>query len=86
MTCKGICPRYKASKQHGIGRYESGQKRCQVCEMFIYYDGLWCPCCGYRLRGKPRGSSQKAKFHQAQINGTVKKYGIITSMKEKDKA
>jgi len=28
MTCKGICPRYKAQKPVGTGRYASGQRRC----------------------------------------------------------
>jgi hypothetical protein len=50
MTCKGICIRHKAQKPVGFGRYANGQKRCQICEIFIKWDGLWCPCCGYRLR------------------------------------
>jgi len=49
MTCKGICIRHKAQKPPGTGRYSTGQKRCQVCEIFLRWDGLWCPCCGYRL-------------------------------------
>ncbi|HZC20317.1 MAG TPA: hypothetical protein VE223_01595, partial [Nitrososphaeraceae archaeon] len=44
------------------GRYVSGQKRCQICEIFIKWDGLWCPCCGYRLRTKPRNLKYKAKL------------------------
>src|SRR5207237_8486454 len=61
MTCKGICIRHKAQKPVGSGRYASGQKRCQICEIFIKWDGLWCPCCGYRLRTKPRNLKYKAK-------------------------
>jgi len=52
MTCKGIC----------VGRYASGQRRCQICEIFIKWEGLWCPCCGYRLRTKPRNLKYKAKL------------------------
>src|SRR5437867_5148581 len=62
MTCKGICIRHKAQKPVGSGRYVSGQKRCQICEIFIKWDGLWCPCCGYRLRTKPRNLKYKAKL------------------------
>jgi hypothetical protein len=62
MTCKGICLRHKAQKPVGSGRYASGQKRCQICEIFIKWDGLWCPCCGYRLRTKPRNLKYKAKL------------------------
>ena len=57
MTCKGICIRHKDSY-----RYDTGNKRCQICEIFIKWDGLWCPCCGYRLRTKPRNLKYKAKL------------------------
>ena len=62
MTCKGICVRYKAQKPVGTGRYASGQRRCEICEIFIKWEGLWCPCCGYRLRTKPRNLKYKAKL------------------------
>jgi hypothetical protein len=67
MTCKGICIRHKAQKPVGSGRYASGQKRCQICEIFIKWDGLWCPCCGYRLRTKPRNLKYKAKLRAKTI-------------------
>ena len=61
MACKGICIRHKAQKPVGSGRYATGQKRCQICELFIRWDGLWCPCCGYRLRTRPRNLRLKAQ-------------------------
>jgi hypothetical protein len=64
MTCKGICIRHKAQKLVGTGRYAAGQKRCQVCELFIKWDGLWCPCCSYRLRTRPRNIKYKAKLRR----------------------
>jgi predicted amidophosphoribosyltransferase len=62
MVCKGICIRHKAMKPVATGRYSIGQKRCQVCEIFLKWDGLWCPCCGYRLRTNPRNSKFKAEL------------------------
>jgi len=64
MTCKGICerPEYHAPKPTGMGRYASGQKRCQICETFIKVEGLCCPCCGYRLRSNPRAVRYKRKL------------------------
>ena len=63
MTCKGICIRHKASRPASNGnRYSTGQKRCQVCEIFLKWDGLWCPCCGYRLRTKPRNLKYKTRL------------------------
>jgi hypothetical protein len=66
MTCKGICIRHRAQKPSGSGRYVSGQKRCQICEIFIKWDGLWCPCCGYRLRTKPRNKKYKARLRAGE--------------------
>ena len=60
--CNGVCVRYKAKKPASGGRYENGQKRCQVCEVFLKTDEMWCPCCGLRLRSKPRNSKYKAKL------------------------
>lgn len=62
MTCKGICTRYQAPKQNGVSRYGSGQKRCQICEIFVKMEGLWCVCCGYRLRTNPRNLRYKKKL------------------------
>ena len=65
MTCKGICRRHKAIKPIGRRRYAAGLKRCQVCNIFIKWEGFFCPCCGCRLRTKPR--NQKYKLILAQI-------------------
>jgi hypothetical protein len=70
MTCKDICIRHKAQKPVGSGRYAIGQKRCQICEIFLKWDGLWCPCCGYRLRTKPRNLKYKAKLRDRKKNQT----------------
>jgi len=68
MVCKNICIRHRAQKPVGSGRYVIGQKRCQICEMFIQWNGLWCPCCGYRLRTKPRNIKYKQKL-RVEKNG-----------------
>ena len=62
MTCKGICIRHKAPRPVIGDRYSTGQKRCQVCEIFIKWDGLWCPCSSYRLRMKPRNIHSREKL------------------------
>jgi hypothetical protein len=62
MTCKGICIRHKANKPYCSGRYAAGQKRCQICDMYVKWGGLWCPCCGCRLRNGPRSFKFKAKL------------------------
>ena len=63
MSCKGICTRHRAQRTSGFfGRYATGQKRCQICAIFMRWDGLWCPCCGCRVRTKPRNSKFKQKL------------------------
>ena len=63
MQCVGNCKKYKSKiNTHEGGRYEQGQKRCHKCEMFIKWEGLWCPCCGYLLRTKPRATKPKRRM------------------------
>jgi hypothetical protein len=63
MGCRGICTRHRAQRTSGFfGRYATGQKRCQICAIFMRWDGLWCPCCGCRVRTKPRNSKFKQKL------------------------
>lgn len=76
MSCKGVCGRYKAKKPTNMGRYASGQKRCQVCEIFINFAGNYCPCCNYRLRCKPRNLKYKNKLRFDKENDNTKTYGI----------
>ena len=82
MTCKGICVRYKAQKPVGTGRYASGQRRCQICEIFIKWEGLWCPCCGYRLRTKPRNLKYKAKLRARVEADSIEAKAIAKTQSE----
>ena len=61
MACIGICENYKATKPREGGRYGNGQKRCQTCQIFLHWDGLYCPCCGMRLRGRSNYIKLKEK-------------------------
>jgi len=60
--CTGKCKQYKALKPRQIGRYASGQKRCNFCEIFVKFDGLKCPCCNKQLRSLPRSRKDKESF------------------------
>ncbi len=65
-SCSSVCVRYKALKPVNLGRYETGQKRCNSCDIFIFWDGMWCPCCNERLRLTPRSSKYKQKYLKAK--------------------
>lgn len=69
MTCKGICIRHKAQTPLGSGRYIMGQKRCQVCDIFMKWEAIWCPCCGFKLRTRPRNSLFKKRL---LLNGQIR--------------
>jgi len=53
MTCRNLCIKFRATRPHAPhsnhysveGRYDNGQKRCQLCEIFIKWSGSRCPCC-----------------------------------------
>jgi len=60
--CKGTCAKYKAKKKRAGSWYGFGFKRCQLCEIFVDVKGLFCPCCGHRLRTHPRNKLYKAKL------------------------
>ncbi len=62
MKCREECLQYKAKKPPNASRYGTGQKRCQICEIFLKCEGSFCPCCGCRLRMKPRNKVWKAKL------------------------
>ena len=41
MNSKGICIHHKTVSNN----YTNVQKRCQVCDLFVQWNGLRCPCC-----------------------------------------
>lgn len=68
MPCKNLCGRYRAPRPKASryfvtqGRYEIGQKRCQVCEIFLKWEGIRCPCCNSTLRTRPHPKKYREKF------------------------
>ena len=73
MVCKGVCHKYKAKWYARDYRYANGQKRCNVCELFVNWDGHHCPCCGMLLRTKPKISRyrQTCLIQEGKIGGTI---------------
>lgn len=63
-SCNGICMKYKTRGNPIKGKYRIGQKRCQICSLYLIWEGLRCPCCNYILRTKPRNSKFKLEIKQ----------------------
>lgn len=75
LDCRGLCKLskeeggYKFPRQGGNSLlYLKGAKRCQNCEgRYVQWEsGIFCPCCGGRLRLKPRKSKLKEKVLQTK--------------------
>lgn len=67
MVCTDICLRYKVIRPFGHGgHYGAGHKRCQICSIFMKYDGVTCPCCHYQLRTNPRSKKYKEQLRVLQ--------------------
>ncbi len=55
MPCNDICQKYRFVRDGHKKIYTSGAKRCNGrCQIFISFDGIFCPCCGVKLRQSPR--------------------------------
>jgi len=72
-TCIKKCLEFKAKKPVNMGRYASGQSRCQTCEIYIFSEGVrdnvYCKCCNNRVRSRPRNSIYKEKYFE-HVNNT----------------
>jgi rRNA maturation endonuclease Nob1 len=56
--CKNQCQLIKGARNH-VGHTLPGNKKCIACEMQFPYDGVFCPCCGGRVRNNPRYKGKK---------------------------
>ena len=87
LSCIGICNTLRSSNGHkvstrdGKGRYDQDQRWCGVCEFFIHMVAKTsnsCPCCGSKLRSRPRSMKFKKKFRN-RISNSNSLLTIITS-------
>lgn len=58
FLCKGVCEEFRGEAIPNGSRYNYGQKRCSMCDLFLAVPSVRCPCCGVVLRTNPRGKRQ----------------------------
>lgn len=67
--CNKICLKYKIKKtrqDQSFYDFEGG-KYCQHCRThMIWKKNYFCPCCGRRLRSRPRTASAQDKYRQVK--------------------
>lgn len=71
MACKDICKKYKAIDINTRkARYANGQKRCPTCVIFLRRkQNNNCPCCGKKLRLKPKNAHLKRQYEDILKDG-----------------
>ena len=58
IRCKGLCQTWELGVIKLTGRYNRGQKRCSICDIFLKTQKIRCPCCNYVLRTRPKNKKQ----------------------------
>ena len=58
FICRDIHGQYaeKVALRYG-SPYDRGFKKCGHCDVYIRYEGVFCPCCSARLRDRPKSAS-----------------------------
>ena len=62
MACRGACHKYKAKWASSQFRMPQARKDA-MCVNSVNWDDKNCPCCGMRLRTRPRISKYRQKFN-----------------------
>lgn len=67
FLCRGFCKtKFRSYLGDTVLRYENGQKRCGVCNVYFSLDNSKCPCCKSVLHIRPRHSKAKEKYYKKQ--------------------
>ena len=64
LSCKGQCQLKYTTKKTIANAKENGYKRCSKCLVFIKYEGVYCPCCGVRLKTSPRNNKSRKVYQE----------------------
>jgi rRNA maturation endonuclease Nob1 len=56
--CKNQCHLIDGARNQ-VGKSHPGNKKCIGCQIQFPYEGIFCPCCGGRMRAKPRYKGKK---------------------------
>lgn len=65
MACRNKCERFELGIE---ANYSSGKKYCRRCEVFLYHDGFFCPCCGMALRHSPTSRLSREKLRIRRLD------------------
>ena len=67
MTCRNLCERLYSKIIVGKSKYQEGRNivdDVRFISCMILYDGLFCPCCGMRLRLSPVNKRDRNRLRE----------------------
>ena len=66
-ACKGTCDIMFADQPATSNAFQMGFKLCRQCNKYMQWDGVFCPCCGNRIRSKAgSGTARKRRIEVAR--------------------
>ena len=69
MICRNIickAEQYQPKKKVR-GAAAQGYRRCSVCEIFLKYQGVYCPCCSNRMRVTPNNNKARQRVREKRL-------------------
>ena len=80
--CRGICDRFEFPYAPGRDgkAYRNGRKRCRHCDMWIAWDGVRCPCCGFMLSTRAQDKRNTEKARKRRIAERAERAGLLRPM------
>jgi len=63
LMCKGQC-HLKYNTKKVIRGEKNGFKRCTICALYIKWEGLYCPCCGVKLKSSPTNNLARQRYRE----------------------
>ena len=67
QICKNTCTNGTFDHKKLVrGDLKRDYKRCSKCSVFLKYEGVYCPCCGVRLKYSPRNNSSRKRYYESK--------------------
>jgi hypothetical protein len=73
MICRNIICKLEEyePKKTVRGAAEKGYRRCSNCEVFLKYQGVYCPCCSNRMKVTPNNNKARQKVREERLINTI---------------
>ena len=65
LTCKGSC-KIQHEVKNVVRGEKNGFKRCTICSLYIKWEGVYCPCCGVKLKMSPTNNKARKAYRERQ--------------------